>query len=386
MRRRDFIAILGAVASWPLTANDRADICHTYRRGAGGGIVKNYPRAARGCVMKCAAILLIIAIGLLPGPLAAQYKPEFKMSVVANQDTSWGRAANRFAAAIKYRTQGRIQISNYFEGRAFAGKQTNEFQLLQQGVADFAIGSTINWSPQVKELNLFALPFMFPSYSALDAVQVGDPGKRLFKLIEEKGVIPIAWGENGFRELTNSKHPIRRPEDFHGLNIRVVGIPIFVEIFRAIGANPVGMNFNEALEAFRLGKVDGQENPIALIIPYKLWAVHKYVTVWHYAIDPTILAVSAKTWTSLSPEDRQILKEVGDVIMAEQKKEAREGLDDAMVAINILEQMYQMEVAHLSPDELQEFRDKTRPVYDKWAGEIGIDLVRSAESIVESAK
>src|SRR5512139_4095481 len=134
------------------------------RRGAGGGIVKNYPRAARGCVMKCAAILLIMSIGLLPGPLASQYKPEFKMSVVANQDTSWGQAANRFAAAIKYRTQGRIQISNYFEGRAFAGQQTNEFQLLQQGVTDFAIGSTINWSPQVKELNLFALPFMFPSY------------------------------------------------------------------------------------------------------------------------------------------------------------------------------------------------------------------------------
>jgi TRAP-type C4-dicarboxylate transport system substrate-binding protein len=216
--------------------------------------------------------------------------------------------------------------------------------------------------------------------------EAGDPGKRLFKLIEQKGVIPIAWGENGYRELTNSKRPIRRPEDFHGLNIRVAPIPIFIEIFRVLGANPVGMNFNEALEAFHLGKVDGQENPIALIIPYKLWSVHKYVTVWHYAIDPTILAVSAKTWTSLSPADRQILQEVGTGIMAEQKKEAREGLQNEMVAIHILEQMYQMEVANLSPAEMKAFRDKTRPVYDRWAGEIGIDLVRSAESIVESAK
>jgi len=337
--------------------------------------------------MKYTAFLLIVTAGLLPAdPLAAQFKPEFKMSIVASEDTSWGRAANRFAAAIKYRTQGRIQITNYFGGRAFAGVQTTEFQLLQEGVVDFAIGSTINWSPQVKELNLFALPFLFPSYSALDAVEAGDPGKRLFKLIEQKGVIPIAWGENGYRELTNSKRPIRRPEDFHGLNIRVAPIPIFIEIFRVLGANPVGMNFNEALEAFHLGKVDGQENPIALIIPYKLWSVHKYVTVWHYAIDPTILAVSAKTWTSLSPADRQILQEVGAGIMAEQKKEAREGLQDEMVAIHILEQMYQMEVANLSPDEVKAFRDKTRPVYDRWAGEIGIDLVRSAESIVESVK
>jgi TRAP-type transport system periplasmic protein len=99
-----------------------------------------------------------------------------------------------FAAAIKYRTQGRIQITNYFDARATGGEQTREFQFLQEGVIDFAIGSTINWSPQVKELNLFALPFMFPSYSALDAVEVGDPGKRLFKLIEQKGVTPIAWG------------------------------------------------------------------------------------------------------------------------------------------------------------------------------------------------
>jgi TRAP-type transport system periplasmic protein len=317
--------------------------------------------------MKYTAFLLIVTAGLLPaGPLAAQFKPEFKMSIVASEDTSWGRAANRFAAAIKYRTQGRIQITNYFGGRAFAGAQTTEFQLLQEGAVDFAIGSTINWSPQVKELNLFALPFLFQSYSALDAVEAGDPGKRLFKLIEQKGVIPIAWGENGYRELTNSTRPIRRPEDLHGLNIRVVGIPIFVEIFRALGANPVGMNFNEALEAFRLGKVDGQENPVALIIPYKLWSVHKYVTIWHYAIDPTILAVSAKTWTSLSPEDRQILQEVGAGIMAEQKKEAREGLQDEMVAIHILEQMYQMEVANLSPAEVKAFRDKTLPVYDKY--------------------
>src|SRR5262245_2885019 len=216
--------------------------------------------------MKYTAFLLIVTAGLLPAdPLAAQFKPEFTMSIVASEDTSWGRAANRFAAAIKYRTQGRIQITNYFEGRAFAGAQTTEFQLLQEGAVDFAIGSTINWSPQVKELNLFALPFLFPSYAALDAVKAGDPGKRLFKLIEQKGVIPIAWGENGYRELTNSTRPIRRPEDLHGLNIRVVGIPIFIEIFRVLGANPVGMNFNEALEAFRLGKVDGQENPIALI-------------------------------------------------------------------------------------------------------------------------
>ena len=138
--------------------------------------------------------------------LAAGYKPEFKMSIVGpNEDTPWGRAATRFADAIKYRTQGRIQIKNYFNGQLFAGKQTTEFAHLQQGLADFSIGSTINWSPQVKQLNIFALPFMFPSYAAVDAVEGGEPGERLFKLIERNGAIPIAWGENGYRSRQRSR-------------------------------------------------------------------------------------------------------------------------------------------------------------------------------------
>jgi TRAP-type transport system periplasmic protein len=161
-------------------------------------------------------------------PLAARadYKADFKMSLVVSQETSWGRAAIRFADAVRYRTQGRIKITNYFDGRLFAGQQTTEFELLQRGVADFAIGTTINWSPQVKELNLFCLPFLLPSYKAVDAVQAGEPGDRLFNLVEQNGVVPIAWGENGFREVTNSKRPIRRPEDLQNLNVRVPPVTI----------------------------------------------------------------------------------------------------------------------------------------------------------------
>ena len=330
--------------------------------------------------------LLVITLGTIPTALAADYKPEFKMSIVVNQDTAWGRAAQRFADAVKYRTQGRIQIKNYFDGQLFAGKQTTEFTLLQQGIADFAIGSTINWSPQVKELNLFGLPFMFPSYAAVDAVEAGEPGKRLFKLIEQTGVVPIAWGENGFRELTNSKHPIRRPEDFHGLRIRVVGVPMFSEIFQALGASPVAISFNEALTAFQQGTVDGQENPVALIIPYKLWEVHKYVTLWHYSIDPVILAVSAKTWASLSSEDRNTLREVGEVVMGLQKDEAREAPVRPAKLVQLLQDMYGMEVVRPSPVELEAFRHQTRDVYGKWAEKIGKELVGSAEKVIESGK
>ena len=337
--------------------------------------------------MKLWAVLLILTAGVFRTSLAADYKPEFKMSIVGpNQETPWGRAATRFADTVKYRTQGRIQIKNYFNGQLFAGKQMTEFAYLQQGLADFSIGSTINWSPQVKQLNVFALPFLFPGYAAVDAVQGGEPGGRLFELIERNGAIPIAWGENGFRELTNSRRPIRRPGDLDGLKVRVAGAPLFVDIFQALGANPVPMNFDEALEAFRQGTVDGQENPVELIIPHKLWAVHRYVTLWHYTIDPLILAVSGKTWVGLSREDQRVLRKAGEEIMGQQKKEAREGLEESTIIIEKLRDLYGMEVFHPLPADIESFRDKTRSVYARWSEEIGIELVRSAEGTMAKAK
>jgi TRAP-type C4-dicarboxylate transport system substrate-binding protein len=329
--------------------------------------------------------LVTVVLALLPCSLASVVTADdFKMSLVINQETTWGRAANRFADILKYRTKGRISITNYFEGKLFAGKQTTEFLLLQQGDADFAMGSTINGSVQVKELNLFALPFMFPTYQALDAVQAGEPGRRLFRHIDQKGVIPIAWGENGYRELTNSRRAIRRPEDLSGLKIRVVGAPIFLDTLRALGADPVSLDWNtQALPALRKGTVDGQENPIHLIIPYDIWQFHKHVTLWRYAIDPVILAGSGKTWARLSSEDRSLMRKVGEEIMAVQKREAREG---AETALEILQKIYGMEGIQLTPGERKTFRDRTRSVYAKWVDQIGPDLVHLAELAIDSAR
>ena len=314
---------------------------------------------------------------------AATYKPEYKLSLVVGPTNPWGEGATKFAELVKERTGGKINIKCYFAGQLFAGMQTNEFLITRQGVADFAVGSTINWSPTVKELNLFSLPFFFPNYKALDAVEAGGPGKEIFKTIEEKGVVGLAWGENGYRELTNSKRPVRKPEDLDGLKIRVVGSPIFIDTFRAMGANPLTVNWSETLTALQQGTVDGQENPVAsIIIPYKLWEFNKNITLWHYAIDPLILGVSKQTWESFDPNDREIVVKAAREAMAWNKKEARKGLEGSTEAIDMLKSKG-MEVVTLSTKDTAAFKAKTKSVYEKWVKEIGSQLVKSAEKIVK---
>jgi tripartite ATP-independent transporter DctP family solute receptor len=333
--------------------------------------------------MKKCAVFFFLAVFLVAGFLSAgwgaNYKPEYKMSIVVGPTGPWGEGAARFADAVKKYTNGRITIKPYYSGQLFAGKQTNEFLLMKQGVIDFALGSTINWSTTVKELNLFSLPFFFPDYKALDAVENGEVGKRLFKIIEEKGVVGLGWGENGYRDLTNSKRAVKKPEDLEGLKLRVVGSPIFIDIFKAMGANPVSMNWGEALSAFQQGTVDGQENPVvSVIIPNKLWQVHKYATIWNYAIDPLILSVSKETWDTFTPQDKEAVRKAADEVAKWQKKGAREGLEGSTAAIDTLKKNG-MEVAVLKGAEIAAFKSKTKAVYEKWKKEIGPDLVDMAE-------
>ena len=333
-------------------------------------------------------LLMVLGLGLVlsTSVSAATYKPEYKLSLVIGPQTPWGQAAQKFADLVKERTGGKINIKCYFAGQLFAGMQTNEFLITRQGIADFAVGSTINWSPTIKELNLFSLPFFFPDYKHLDAVEAGEPGKRIYKIIEEKGVLGLGWGENGYRELTNSKHPVRKPEDLDGLKVRVVGSPIFIDTFRALGGNPVSINWSEALTALQQGTVDGQENPVvSIIIPYKLWEMNKNITIWHYTIDPLILGVSKLTWDNFDPKDREIIAKAAQEAMAWNKKEARKGLEGSTEAVDILKSKG-MEVVIFTPKDMETFKVKTKSVYDKWIKEIGPDLVDAAEKVVKGIK
>jgi tripartite ATP-independent transporter DctP family solute receptor len=334
-----------------------------------------------------AAGLTLMLTGL-PGaaPAAEALKPEYKVSTVLGAPFPWGLSAQRWADLAKEKSGGRINLKVYPGSQLVGGDQTKEFTAMRQGVIDMAVGSTINWSPQVAQLNLFALPFLMPDFKALDAITAGPAGKMLFEIIATKDVVPLAWGENGFRELSNSKRDIKAPEDVKGLKIRVVGSPLFNETFTALGANPTQMSWADAQPALSTGAVDGQENPLAVFTLAKLHTVgQKHLTLWGYVADPLIFAVSKGVWESFSPEDQAILREAAEEAGRYGKEIARKGItvEDPSLLKEI--EANGVTVTRLTPAEQKAFQKATAQVYDKWKAKIGADLVTAAEkSVAES--
>ncbi len=318
------------------------------------------------------------------GAQAQTYRAEYRLSTTLGTAFPWGQAGERWVELVKEKTQGRIVIKLYSGNSLVGGEQTREFTAIRQGVIDLAVGSTINWSPQIKELNLFSLPFLMPDYKAIDALTQGEVGKDLFAVLEKKGdVIPLAWGENGFREMSNSKRAIASPADMKGMKFRVVGSPLYNETFSALGANPTQMSWADAQPALASGAVDGQENPLSVFVAAKLVTVgQKHLTLWHYVADPLIFVVNKQVWASWTPADREAVRQAALQAGRENVEKARKGIagnDNA-----VLKQIEASGVTVTNPTAEQRaaFVQATRPVYDKWAKTIGADLVKKAEGAI----
>jgi tripartite ATP-independent transporter DctP family solute receptor len=341
---------------------------------------------------KLLALSLVLTVVLAwAAPQMAQavdYKPEYKLSTVVGKPFPWGIAGERWAELVKEKTNGRINIKCYPGVSLVGGDQTKEYTAIRQGSIDMAVGSTINWSPQIKELNIFSMPFLMPDYKAIDALTGGEVGKEIFKILESKDTVPLAWGENGFRELSNSKRAIQKPEDLKGLKLRVVGSPLFLDTFTALGANPTQMSWADAVPALSSGAVDGQENPLTIFTVAKLHSAanQKYLTLWGYVADPLIFVVNKDVWKSWPPEDQKAVREAAQQAAKENIVDARKGLiapDDS--TIKEVEGLG-VNVTKLTEAQKAPFKKATKEVYDKWAKQIGPELVKKAEEAVAKRK
>ncbi|MBR9856610.1 MAG: DctP family TRAP transporter solute-binding subunit [Gammaproteobacteria bacterium] len=315
----------------------------------------------------------------LAAPVFAQETREFSVSTVLSDAFPWGQAAEKWAELVNERSDGRLTLKVYPNAQLVSGDQTREFSAMRSGLIDMAVASTINWSPQVPELNLFSLPFLMPDEAAIDAITQGSSGEKIFAAIDKKGVMPLAWGENGFRELSNSKHTIDSPEDVQGLKVRVVGSPLFLDTFSTLGANPTQMSWADAKPALTTGAIDGQENPLSVFDVARVDQVgQSYLTLWHYMADPLVFGVNKKVWKSLTEADRELLQQAAIDAGAWEIDKSRSELSQTLAAIK----ERGVEVTELTPEQHQAFVDATAEVYQKWTPRIGADLVAEAQAAI----
>ncbi len=316
---------------------------------------------------------------------AQSLKSEYKVSVVGNRPIAMSEGAFRWAELVSQRSNGRINMKVYPGSGLVGGDQTRELVAMRQGVIDMTVSSTINLSPQIRELTLFSMPFLMPDHRAFDAIINGPVGADLFKVMETRDVVPLAWGENGFREISNSKRPIREPADLRGLKIRFAAGAIFNEIYTAMGANPVQMSFADLQPALSSGAVDGQENPVNLFLGLKMDTLaQKHLTVWNYCADAAIYHVAKSVWDTFSAADKELVSACAKEAATENIRASRRGLGVLDSDRSSFEELTKRGVATVisTPAEKQAFARATRPVFDKWAAQIGADLVRKAEAAV----
>jgi tripartite ATP-independent transporter DctP family solute receptor len=344
--------------------------------------------------LTCALVAVVSVALLIPGQSqAGDFKKEYKMQINVGPQFYWGMGALKFVELVKERTNGQINIKPYWGSQLLKGAQLKSAQLVSNGVIDLAMESTINISPVIKEANIFSLPFFINNFENLDKMEYGQTGKAIFKAMEAKGLVGLAWAENGFRQVTNSKLAIRTPADVKGLRLRVVGSPIFIDTFRQLGADPVNMNWGDAVTAFSQGVVDGQENPVGVLVPVKIWTYHKYATFWNYLVDPVVFYWNKKQWNKFPADIQKAIRESAEEAAIYEKALCRAGLD-GQKSIDLLKNRFNftmevpepvkfmeskgMTVTFLSDDERNAFIKATKPLYEKWVPKIGQGLYDQA--------
>ncbi len=317
----------------------------------------------------------MLATTVLSGTVSAE---TLRLSHNTGDATTWHKGAEKFGELLAEKTGGAYDVRVFPNAQLSGGDQMRQAEMVGRGALDLVVTSAINVTPLVPEMAVFSLPYLYADYAQVDATTQGAPAELLEDILRDKGIEVLAWGENGFREVTNNVRPITSPDDMKGLNMRVAG-PMYIDVMNALGANPQQMQWGETMTALQQGVVDGQENPIgAVIIPQQVFEVQKYLTTWHYSYDPIFLGVSKEVWDGLDAETQDQMHAAADEAMTYQREITRESTADGVAFLRDKG----MEIYEPSEDELQAFRDATKPAFDTWAAKVGTEIVGSFQDAI----
>lgn len=298
------------------------------------------------------------------------------MSVTTSETSTWFLGAEKLAEDVEEETDGRIKIDVFANEQLSGGDSAKALELLSKGNIDLTVNSTIIYTVLDDRFGVASAPFIFNDLDDADEAFNGEGGEMLKDILREKNVEPLGYGENGFRQITNSAHEIKGPEDIDGLKIRIPGITMYTDLFRELGSDPSTMTFSEVFTSLQQGTIDGQENPIDVIYSSKLNEVQDYVTMWNYSYDPLVFGINKDLFDSLSEEDQEMF--------------TRLGLEAAEYQVEITrerekEQIVELEEAGLNfyyptEEEIEDYREAVEPIIEKYESIWGEDLLKAFKS------
>jgi tripartite ATP-independent transporter DctP family solute receptor len=249
--------------------------------------------------MGATALALVLAAGF-SSMAAAQ--TTMRISISIPQNSHQGVAIDTFAKEVEKRTGGRYKIQPFYSGALGAEREATEaVQLGTQELTFTSSGPVPNFVPEVKILDV---PFLFRDYAHARAVLDGPIGQELLQKFDARGIKALAWGENGFRHMTNSKRAVNGPEDLKGLKMRTMENPVHVQAYKGFGIIPTPMAFSEVFTALQQGTVDGQENPLSVITSAKFDQVQKYLTLTGHVYSPCVFLMNKEAFDKLSAADK----------------------------------------------------------------------------------
>lgn len=325
---------------------------------------------------KVFAVLLVVCIAVaMTAPVAMAKGLDLKLAHVVNEKDAFHLCALKFKEIVEEETDGDVSVTIF--PNAKLGDERALLEGMKMGVVDAGIitsGPFINFIP---EFGVFDLPFLFRSPGHAYAVLDGTVGNSILEKMESQGWKGLAYGERGFRNLTNSKRPVTSPEDIEGLKIRLMQNPVYVDSFKALGANAVPMAWTEALTALQQKTIDGQENPLNVIVAFKLYESQQYLSLTRHAYAPNVIMMSMRSWKKLTPEQQEVVKAAAQEAAEENRKYDNSKAEEWLAFLKD----QGMEVVE-EPD-LAAFREAVQPVYDKYGSEFSDLLEQIAATEAE---
>jgi len=310
------------------------------------------------------------AIFVAPGAAMAQSPIVIKFSHVVAANTPKGKAAEKFKELAEKYTNGKVKVEIYPNSTLYKDKE--ELEALQLGAVQMLAPSNSKFGPiGIKEFEVFDLPYILPNRVALRKVTDGPLGKRLLTLLEPKGMIGLAYWDNGFKVMTANK-PLRTPDDFKGLKFRIQSSKVLEAQFRALGATPQVMGFDAVYQALQTGVVDGQENTTSNIYTQKMHEVQKYMTMTDNGYIGYVVVVNKKFWDGLPADIRgQLEKAMADATVYGNNTSKTENEE----ALEAIKKAGTTQIVIPTAAENEAMRKAMLPVYSEMATRLGKGII-----------